>query len=622
MIIYTPEISYALADLAQTLTSQDKARLMDLANNGAELSQYPEEWQNFIKNESVQKHGSHDQSSHGSWASGMGAGVAGKIVQFTQEWGGLSIKMTDGSMPTSGFMVAKPPEYGAVVDAADFLDPVKGPKILADYMKTHREDLASGKNYLGTWLNEGKVYLDVSENIQDVAEATKIGRERNQKAIWDVVNLQEIDTGGTGLVEKESQHGRVARHLEDDRRTDRGIRKANSRETNTVVVKFAPNLKPALKHYEGLHDQSSHGSWAAYGGMAGLIASREGAFDSNQMESTLANLAILNDDPESFDKDVAKDIIENDEYLKEQYDATFEEIQQKWLRENRDDFLEESPDLSDEQILGMVDDWSEWENEALEKTIEYNRFEIGQTYVNSEVGEMMNNTFNLTDEKSGMSSIVRDISASDDGSIRVSGIVADESGNKVGEFARTFNYTGTGVAAYHDVFLINTKDYQGKGFGRFFTENVEAAYIAGGVERVNLFSAWDGAYTWSRAGFDFDPDPSYLAASIQSMNEANWRFSDFSDTDMARYQDLVIRSDSLDIGDPSFPLPHEYASLPGSKDVLYNERVYFEKILSAEGVRLREGAIDADGDGFIYDGTAREQPAPSHSFTQKPLFKP
>jgi hypothetical protein len=566
------------------------------------------------------KHGSHDQSSHGSWASGMGAGVAGKITQFTQEWGGLSIKMTDGSMPTSGFMVAKPPEFGAVVDAADFLDPVKGPKILADYMKTHREDLASGKNYLGTWLNEGKVYLDVSENIQDVAEATKIGRERNQKAIWDVVNLQEIDTGGTGLVEKESQHGRVAGHLEDDRRTDRRIRKADSRETNTVVVKFAPSLKPALKHAS--HDQSSHGSWAAYGGMAALIASKEGVFNSDTMENTLTNLALLNDDPESFDKDIARDIIENDEYLKEQYDATFEEIQQKWLRENRDDFLEESPDLSDEQILGMVDDWSAWENEALEETIGYNRFEIGEAYVNAEVGGMMNDTFNLKHEQSGMSSVVSDITVLDNGSIVVSGLIKNENDTTTGEFTRTFSYTGTGVAAYHDIFQIRDPAEQGKGFGRFFTENVEAAYIAGGVERINLYSAWDGAYTWSRAGFDFDPDPSYLSASIQSMNEANWRFSNFTEGDMARYQDLVTRSSSLDIADPTFPLPHEYASLPGAKDVLYNERVYFEKILSAEGVRLREGAIDADGDGMIFDGTPRERPAPSHSFTQKPLFKP
>jgi hypothetical protein len=170
--------------------------------------------------------------------------------------------MVDGSMPKTGYMVAKPPSFGKIVDAVDFSDPVKGPKILSDYMKRHKNDLGNGKNYLGTWLNDGKVYLDVSENIQSKSTATRIGRERNQKAIWDVANLDEIDTGGTGLVEKGSQNGRVEEHLGDDRRGDRRIRaenlgKSSGEEKLTVFVK-----RPVQKHLAGQHDQSSHGSWS------------------------------------------------------------------------------------------------------------------------------------------------------------------------------------------------------------------------------------------------------------------------------------------------------------------------------------------------------------------------
>jgi hypothetical protein len=212
----------------------------------------------------VTKHraGQHDQSSHGSWATGLNPDVASDIVRFTQEWGGLSINMVDGSMPTTGYMVAKPPEFGTIVDAVDFNDPVKGPKILSDYMKRHKNDLGNGKNYLGTWLNEGKVYLDVSENIQSKSRATKIGRERNQLTIWDVANLSEIDTGGTGLVKKRSQDGGVEEHLGDDRRGDRRIRtenlgKSSGEKRLTVFVK-----PPVVKHQAGNHDQRTHGSWA------------------------------------------------------------------------------------------------------------------------------------------------------------------------------------------------------------------------------------------------------------------------------------------------------------------------------------------------------------------------
>jgi hypothetical protein len=196
----------------------------------------------------MEKHlaGQHDQKSHG--VRGLSPSVASDIVRFTQEWGGLSINMVDGSMPTTGYMVAKPPKFGKIVDAVDFNDPVKGPKILSSYMKTHKNDLGNGKNYLGTWLNEGKVYLDVSENIQSKSKATKIGRERNQLTIWDVANLSEIDTGGTGLVKERNQDSRVEEHLGDDRRGDRRVRKANlgkssGEEKLTVFVR-----PPAKKH--------------------------------------------------------------------------------------------------------------------------------------------------------------------------------------------------------------------------------------------------------------------------------------------------------------------------------------------------------------------------------------
>jgi hypothetical protein len=206
--------------------------------------------------------GQHDQSSHGSWSTKLNPDVASDIVRFTQEWGGLSINMVDGSMPTSGYMVAKPPEFGRIVDKVDFVNPVKGPKILSEYMKTHKNDLGNGRNYLGTWLNDSKVYLDVSENIQELFEAIRRGRERNQKAIWDVANLSEIDTGGTGLVKERNQDSRVEEHLGNDRRGDRRVRaenlgKSSGKERLTVFVK-----RPVQKHLAGQHDQSSHGSWA------------------------------------------------------------------------------------------------------------------------------------------------------------------------------------------------------------------------------------------------------------------------------------------------------------------------------------------------------------------------
>lgn len=178
----------------------------------------------------VLKHGSHDQKAHGRRGGGssmtMGEGVASSIVDRVRANGGLSVNMIDGSEPTSGFMVAKGGTKGAIVDADEFYDPVRGPEALGSFLKTYRDDLTGG-SYLGLWHNQadGKVYLDVSDNIMDRATAIREGRKRDQISIWDVTNFEEIDTGGSGQLGKSASGDPTAGHLEDDGPGDRRLRK-------------------------------------------------------------------------------------------------------------------------------------------------------------------------------------------------------------------------------------------------------------------------------------------------------------------------------------------------------------------------------------------------------------
>jgi hypothetical protein len=210
----------------------------------------------------VLKHGSHDQSSHGRRGGGgssltLDAGVAQSIVERVRANGGLSVSMVDGSEPTEGFMVAKGGKQSAIVDADEFYDPVKGPEAMSSFLKGNRE-LGDGA-YLGLWHNQadGKVYLDVSENIMDRATAIAAGRERDQISIWDVANFEEIDTGGTGQVGKAVAGSETAGPVQDDGRGDRRVRKESVGEGGgAVVVVFEPGLRPVLKH--GSHNQQSH----------------------------------------------------------------------------------------------------------------------------------------------------------------------------------------------------------------------------------------------------------------------------------------------------------------------------------------------------------------------------
>ena len=219
----------------------------------------------------VLKHGTHDQSTHGRRGGRssltLDAGVAQSIVERVRANGGLSVSMVDGSEPTGGFMVAKGGKQSAIVDADEFYDPVKGPAAMSSFLKENRE-LGEG-SYLGLWHNQadGKVYFDVSENIMDRATAIQAGRDRDQISIWDVANLEEINTGGTGAVGKAVAGSETAGPVQDDGSGDRRVRKESVGEGGgAVAVAFEPGLRPVLKH--GSHDQSSHGRRGGGGGDA------------------------------------------------------------------------------------------------------------------------------------------------------------------------------------------------------------------------------------------------------------------------------------------------------------------------------------------------------------------
>jgi len=214
----------------------------------------------------VRKHGTHDQKTHGR--RGVSSAVAASILERVKANGGLSVDMLDGHEPTSGFMVAKYRGSGAVLSEAEFFDPVEGPKALSSFLKANRTDLAGG-DYLGVWHNQadGQVYLDVAENPASRQTAQFRGRVRDQISIWDVVNFEEVPTGGSGTVSKggsyagTSEGDQVAGHLEDVGRGDRRVRAGVVGEDGGVAVWFAPGLKPVLKH--GSHDQSAHGNWSS-----------------------------------------------------------------------------------------------------------------------------------------------------------------------------------------------------------------------------------------------------------------------------------------------------------------------------------------------------------------------
>ena len=100
--------------------------------------------------------------------------------------GGTTVSTHGQAVPTSGYMVALP-DRERVIPASNLND-----DSLRDYANTYRDDLMGDNRFLGGWVNEGDVYLDVSEHMTDRGDALVEGLRRNQKAVWDLDNSNEI----------------------------------------------------------------------------------------------------------------------------------------------------------------------------------------------------------------------------------------------------------------------------------------------------------------------------------------------------------------------------------------------------------------------------------------------
>lgn len=235
--------------------------------------------------EVMEKHGNHNQKDH---ARGKGGGVdsdvAQSIMERTRADGGLTVSMIDGSTPPSGYMVARTSKVKpAIVDEADFYDPKRGPAALSSFLKNNREQLTDG-DYLGVWHDResGKVFLDVSQNVKDRATAERLGRERNQISIWDVVQGKEIATGGTGEIEKAYSGYETTGLVHDVGRGDRsagggylaadewsGVEKRFTLPDGSTYSYSIASDSPWNVEKHGSHNQKTHAGRSATGGSDG-----------------------------------------------------------------------------------------------------------------------------------------------------------------------------------------------------------------------------------------------------------------------------------------------------------------------------------------------------------------
>lgn len=133
----------------------------------------------------------------------MGASIERAISRTfsnAQGAGGITIKVPNGEEPKTGYVVATSTKWTVTVDNAKQKTRAELKTEIKAYVKKYRSRLNQDGLYLGLWYNkkDGKLYLDISEVLQDKEAARKLGASRDQIAIWDIFNKIEIPTGGSG----------------------------------------------------------------------------------------------------------------------------------------------------------------------------------------------------------------------------------------------------------------------------------------------------------------------------------------------------------------------------------------------------------------------------------------
>ena len=230
----------------------------------------------------------------------------------------------------------------------------------------------------------------------------------------------------------------------------------------------------------------------------------------------------------------------------------------------------------------------------------------------------------------------------------IQGQVATSDGDYAGEFQRSFfksqDREGNEIwAVEHDLFKM-VDEYAGVGFGSKFIAQQEAWYTAVGIGRIDVGTAWDGARHWAKSGYDFDDRGMrqnvgellrgrvYNSDDFQEGSPNRIEFDNLMSKMVTEYEPAGRSFGSIKtIDSDDFPIPNDFLMIGYKDRVQINENPYtgkpvyswagarllenlnmkYQKGLSKEGRSIKQGPIDRDGDGLVYDGTPREKPAPT-----------
>lgn len=88
---------------------------------------------------------------------------------------------------TSGYMVSMT-GYETIIPLDSFNSITEIENTLQEYQKISKKVGA----YIGLWINDNKIYIDLSKNYKKLGNAMKTGKQNNQLGIFNLNTMNEI----------------------------------------------------------------------------------------------------------------------------------------------------------------------------------------------------------------------------------------------------------------------------------------------------------------------------------------------------------------------------------------------------------------------------------------------
>lgn len=110
-----------------------------------------------------------------------------KIIKETLKNNGGSFNVSKSKIkkPLKGFMCSI--KDLLIIDKKDF-----NVKLLKSLVKQEFNLLKNDKYFIGTWLENNKIYIDISENFTSKEKALQVAKKNSQIAIFDLNEMKSI----------------------------------------------------------------------------------------------------------------------------------------------------------------------------------------------------------------------------------------------------------------------------------------------------------------------------------------------------------------------------------------------------------------------------------------------